>query len=144
MGPIFERVAARYGDRINFAKVDTQSLPKLGTRHGVKSIPTIIAFSGRKEAKREVGLLNERRMKNLAEELLPSQEEFEEQDNEAQEHFQGSQAGDTEEDSIVDERQEAEDQSRESTKPTEKVSGKVSSAGGFTKRLRRWFGGGKK
>ncbi len=77
MGPIFERIAARYGDRINFAKVDTQSLPKVGSRYGVKSIPTIIAFAGRQEAKREVGLMNEQKMKRFAERFLPEEEEEE-------------------------------------------------------------------
>ena len=97
MGPIFERIAARYGDQINFAKVDTEALPKVGGRYGVKSIPTIIAFSGRKEASRSVGLLNEQRMKHLAESLLPDDEEEEDEeivdtpDAETSEEVQGSQ-----------------------------------------------------
>ncbi|MBW2699879.1 MAG: hypothetical protein JRF33_03580 [Deltaproteobacteria bacterium] len=104
MGPIFERIAARYGDQINFAKVDTEALPKVGGRYGVKSIPTIIAFSGRKEASRSVGLLNEQRMKHLAESLLPDEEEEDEEivdtpdaapaenvDAETSEEVQGSQ-----------------------------------------------------
>ncbi len=78
MGPIFERIAARYGDQINFAKVDTEALPQVGGRYGVKSIPTIISFSGRKEASRSVGLLNEHRMKQLVESLLPDDDEEEE------------------------------------------------------------------
>ncbi|MBN2499074.1 MAG: thioredoxin family protein [Deltaproteobacteria bacterium] len=77
MGPIFERMAARYGEQIHFAKVDTQSAPQVGSRYGVKSIPTVIAFVGKKEAKREVGLMNERKMQLLAERFLPEEEEEE-------------------------------------------------------------------
>ncbi|NOZ86466.1 MAG: thioredoxin fold domain-containing protein [Deltaproteobacteria bacterium] len=75
MGPVFEKVAARYGNRINFAKLNTEALPKLGSRFGVRSIPTIIAFSGRNEAKREIGVMNERRMRRFAESILPEEGE---------------------------------------------------------------------
>lgn len=73
MGPIFAKIADRYGDRINFAKVDVQGLPQVGSRFGVRSIPTIIAFKGERVAQTEIGLMNEGKMRRFAEQFLPKE-----------------------------------------------------------------------
>lgn len=131
MGPIFERIASKYGDQINFAKVDTQSLPKVGKRYGVQSIPTIIAFEGRQEAGRKVGLMNEPSMRRFAEDLIPEEEEEEEEIEEElplENEVQGGEDSKSFEDGAGD---------ADSSK-VEK------SSGGLTKRIRRLFGGGNK
>ena len=117
MAPTFERMAASYGDRINFAKIDTQSSPQLGNRYGVRSIPTLIAFSGRKEAKREVGLMTEQKMRRLVESFLPEEEE--------------------EEEIHAGKEEEHEEQEQKLARPPKKQSS------GFVKYIKRLFGGEK-
>ncbi len=140
MGPIFERIASKYGEQINFAKVDTQSLPKVGKRYGVQSIPTIIAFDGRQEARREVGLMNEPAMKRFAESFLPEEEEEyeEEEQNEEQEQ-----------DAVDESGQESGKYTPHQEQPGDKggddqIASERKSSGGFGKRLKKLFGGGKK
>lgn len=124
MAPTFERMAASYGDRINFAKIDTQSSPQLGKSHGVRSIPTLIAFLGRKEAKREVGLMTEQKMRRLVEGLLP-EEEAEEEVEEQEEEVRAGQE------------EEHEEQEQKPDRPPKKQSS------GFAKYIKRIFGGKK-
>ncbi len=44
MAPILEKVAMTYEDSVKFAKVDTQSNPKIARDLSVRSIPTLIVF----------------------------------------------------------------------------------------------------
>jgi len=120
MAPTFEKMAASYGDRINFAKIDTQSSPQLGQRYGVRSIPTLIAFSERKETKREVGLMPEQKMRRLVESMLPEEEE------------------ETEEEEIrAGQEEEPEEQEQKPASPPKKQPP------GFVKYIKRLFGGKK-
>ena len=53
--PELEKVAARNAGRVIVVKVNTDELPDLGQRFGIRSIPTLAVFSGGREASRAMG-----------------------------------------------------------------------------------------
>lgn len=55
VAPEFEKVARAADGQYVVAKVDTQSLPGLGARARVQSIPAMVVFDGGKEISRTVG-----------------------------------------------------------------------------------------
>jgi thioredoxin 2 len=57
MAPQFEQAAARLEPGIRLAKVDTEAEPALGTRFGIRSIPTLALFSGGREVARQAGAM---------------------------------------------------------------------------------------
>lgn len=48
--------ALGFGER-RLAKVDTESEPELGARHGIRSIPTLALFRGGREVTRQAGAM---------------------------------------------------------------------------------------
>ena len=44
VAPIVDELAEEYSGRINFAKVDVDQNPKIATRYGIMSIPTLLIF----------------------------------------------------------------------------------------------------
>ncbi len=57
MAPEFEAAARELQPRIRLAKVDTERLPDIAARFGVRGIPTMILFSRGREIKRQSGAL---------------------------------------------------------------------------------------
>jgi thioredoxin 2 len=55
--PTFQQLALQYAGKIVFAKLNTEAHPAGGQRHQVKSIPTLIYFSGGSEKDRVSGAL---------------------------------------------------------------------------------------
>ncbi|MBO0852435.1 MAG: thioredoxin [Nocardia sp.] len=55
VAPVLEEIAADHGDKLTIAKVDADANPTSSRDYGVMSLPTMILFSGGKEAKRIVG-----------------------------------------------------------------------------------------
>jgi thioredoxin 2 len=55
VAPELEKVAARSGGRFLVVKVNTDALPDLGERFGIRSIPTLAVFAGGREVKRTAG-----------------------------------------------------------------------------------------
>jgi thioredoxin 2 len=55
VAPELERVAANNAGRFLVVKVNTDEIPELGERFGIRSIPTMAVFSGGKEAARTAG-----------------------------------------------------------------------------------------
>lgn len=55
MAPQFEAATAQLEPHVRMAKVDTEAQPGLGTRYGVRSIPTLVLFDGGREIARRVG-----------------------------------------------------------------------------------------
>lgn len=53
--PVVEALAAREAGRALVVKVDTDRNPGAATRHGVRGIPTFIAFREGREVRRHVG-----------------------------------------------------------------------------------------
>ncbi len=57
MAPAFEAAAAQLEPAMRLAKVDTEAQPALSTRHGIRSIPTLVLFSGGREVARQSGAI---------------------------------------------------------------------------------------
>lgn len=55
MTPILERLAADLGERARIVKVDVDQAPELARRYNVRSIPTMIVFSGGQPVDVQVG-----------------------------------------------------------------------------------------
>ena len=70
MGPTFEKVATRYPLKMLFTKVNTEEEQQLGSRFGIRSIPTLVVFKGGKEVHRVSGALDERSLTNLVSQFL--------------------------------------------------------------------------
>lgn len=58
VAPELVKVAAHRRGTTVVAKVDTEALPTLAARHGIRSIPTLIVFRGGREAKRISGAMS--------------------------------------------------------------------------------------
>ncbi|MBN1420639.1 MAG: thioredoxin [Planctomycetes bacterium] len=58
-GPIVERLAEKSAGAYLVAKLDVDRVEEIPARYGIRSIPTLIVFSGGKERKRFVGLTEE-------------------------------------------------------------------------------------
>ncbi len=54
-GELFEIIAKDYEGRLDFLRVDSDRMPGLLAEHAVKSLPTVIVFSGGREIKRLTG-----------------------------------------------------------------------------------------
>ncbi|NKY85452.1 thioredoxin [Nocardia veterana] len=55
VAPVLEEIAAAHADKLTVAKVDADANPTSSRDYGVMALPTMILFSGGKEAKRIVG-----------------------------------------------------------------------------------------
>lgn len=56
--PTYAAAAERLEPRLRFLKLDTQSAPEAGARHGIRSIPTLAVFRGGREVARQAGALD--------------------------------------------------------------------------------------
>jgi len=57
MAPAFEAAAAQLEPWVRLAKVDTEAVPELGARYGIRSIPTLVLFRHGRELARQSGAL---------------------------------------------------------------------------------------
>jgi thioredoxin 2 len=57
MAPAYDQAAALLEPQLRVAKVNTEAAPGLGTRHQVRSIPTLALFVGGREVARQPGAL---------------------------------------------------------------------------------------
>jgi thioredoxin 1 len=55
VAPVLDEIAAAHADKLTIAKVDADANPNTSRDYGIMSLPTMILFSGGKEAKRIVG-----------------------------------------------------------------------------------------
>jgi thioredoxin 1 len=55
VAPVLEEIAAAHADKLTVAKIDADANPTTSRDYGVMALPTLILFSGGKEAKRIVG-----------------------------------------------------------------------------------------
>lgn len=56
VAPLLDEIAAARAGRAVIAKVDVDAHPELAARYGVRSIPTLLVFSGREVAATLVGV----------------------------------------------------------------------------------------
>jgi thioredoxin 2 len=57
MGPQFAQAADNLKGRARLVKLNTEAHPKAGAAYGIRGIPTMIAFKGGREIKRQSGAL---------------------------------------------------------------------------------------
>lgn len=57
MAPHFEAAAAMLEPRVRLAKVETEAETALASRHGIRSIPTLLLIRGGRELARHTGAL---------------------------------------------------------------------------------------
>ncbi len=57
MAPAFDQAAAQLEPHMRLAKVDTEAVPNLGARFGIRSIPTLALFAGGREVARQAGAM---------------------------------------------------------------------------------------
>jgi thioredoxin 2 len=57
MAPAFEQAAAQLEPQMRLVKVDTESVPNLGARFNIRSIPTLALFAGGREVARQAGAM---------------------------------------------------------------------------------------
>ena len=55
MAPVFEAAAKDFDGKIKFAKVNVDESPNVAGNHGIRSIPTFIAFKDGKKVDSKVG-----------------------------------------------------------------------------------------
>ena len=55
VGPIIDELAAAYGDKVSFGKLNVDENPETAGKYGVRSIPTIILFKDGEPAKKIIG-----------------------------------------------------------------------------------------
>ena len=70
MAPIFNDVAKKYPLKTLFVKVNTEALPNMGARFGIRSIPTLVVYKNGVEKQRVSGALDPLRLSNLVNENL--------------------------------------------------------------------------
>ena len=58
MAPQFEAAAAQLEPKLRLAKVDTEAVPTLGSRFGIRSIPTLVLFRQGRELARQSGAMS--------------------------------------------------------------------------------------
>ena len=70
MAPIFNDVAKKYPLKALFVKVNTEALPNMGARFGIRSIPTLVVYKNGVDKQRVSGALDPLRLSNLVNESL--------------------------------------------------------------------------
>ncbi len=59
MAPHFERAARSLEPDVRLAKLNTEDVPAIAARYGIRSIPTVIAFRAGREIARQSGAMDE-------------------------------------------------------------------------------------
>ena len=67
--PILEKIADRFGDRVNVSTINIDDHPDIAGGLGIHSIPTLIVFKSGKEIQRFVGLQPETALTGVLERL---------------------------------------------------------------------------
>jgi len=70
MAPNFEKSAKKFPLKALFTKVNTENEQLLGSRFGIRSIPTIIVFKNSKEVHRVSGALDEASLNRLVTQFM--------------------------------------------------------------------------
>jgi len=53
--PVIDRLADKYQDKINVAKLDADMYPEIMQQYGIMSIPTVLVFKGKEPIARYTG-----------------------------------------------------------------------------------------
>jgi len=70
IAPVLEELAAEYGGKVIMAKLNVDDYPRVAAGLGVRSIPTIVVFSGGEEKERLVGAHSKSEIKRKLDSIL--------------------------------------------------------------------------
>jgi thioredoxin len=70
VGPIIEELAEEYGDKVKFAKVNTDDNHGIAVRYGIMGIPTLKIFKGGEEVETFVGAAPKDLLKGFIDKIL--------------------------------------------------------------------------
>jgi len=70
IAPILEEVAAEYGDKVKFAKLNIDENPDTPVKYGVRGIPTLILFKNGEASVTKVGALTKAQLTAFLDENL--------------------------------------------------------------------------
>lgn len=70
VGPILEKIASEYSEKLIVAKVNTDENQQFATQYGVQGIPTMLFVSGGKIIHRQVGALPEPMLRDVINQFL--------------------------------------------------------------------------
>jgi thioredoxin len=70
LGPVLEKVAQEYGDKLILAKVNLDAVPQTAQKYGIEQIPTVILFKNGKPVSGFIGLRPEPIIKEFLDEAL--------------------------------------------------------------------------
>ena len=59
MAPEFSKAATAMKGQVRMVKLNTEAHPQAGAKHNIRGIPTMVAFSGGREAKRQSGAMRD-------------------------------------------------------------------------------------
>jgi thioredoxin 2 len=59
MAPAFEKAAALLEPRVRLGKLNTEDVPEVANRFGIRSIPTLMLFVGGREIARQPGAIGQ-------------------------------------------------------------------------------------
>jgi len=70
IAPILEELAPEYEGRLNIAKIDVDSNPKIPQQYGIRSIPTLILFKHGVVEAQQVGAVSKKQLADFLEQHL--------------------------------------------------------------------------
>ena len=69
LSPILDKVSNNYKD-IKFIKVDVDKHDEIARKYGIMSIPTLIFFKDGKVVNRHIGLVNEKELDSIIDDII--------------------------------------------------------------------------
>ncbi len=70
MHPVFDKLAAEYGDKIVFGRLNVDENGEIAAKYRVMSIPTFMVFSGGRPVDMLIGAVGEERLRKLVQKHL--------------------------------------------------------------------------
>lgn len=70
MLPTFEKLAEKYGDEVNFYKINVDSVPNIAVAYNITSIPTLFFINSKGTFSKTIGLLSEEEMEKSIQSII--------------------------------------------------------------------------
>ncbi len=72
IAPVLEEIAAEFDDQLTIAKLNIDENPQTPQKFNIRSIPTLLLFSGGSVAAQQVGAVNKAQLKSFLDQHLGS------------------------------------------------------------------------
>ena len=70
VGPVVDEIADQYGEKLKVVKVNTDENPKIASKYGIRSIPTLMIFKGGEKVDMVVGAVPKTTLSTTMEKYL--------------------------------------------------------------------------